>query len=521
MKGGKNGEKTMGPLFPRIHLNDTDKGGPRAPPRNKMALYEQLSIPSHRFSRLSSNLNSSQGSVSDKGPYFSHPLPPENPHARQYAQHSDLSIPSPQVEQADKLDQDDFSVPIFTRPVSNKNQEKPSASSPTHNHHPLKSQTDKDTGTPEHNTSRESENKNGEIFENCSLLDDIAAGDLCNGPSRNVNLERGDSVSEDSVLDVVCEVNLTPDDVVGVIGQKHFWNARRAIVNQQRVFAVQVFELHRLIKVQRSIAAAPQLLIEDSAYVIKPAKPLPTKKRSLDNTLKSNQNEPIQKTEHEKAAHKNECSAENILEKKSSSQNRPLTNSSHSITKPCLNQAQGHHWLIPVMSPSEGLVYKPYPGPGFAGQPCNLPGASAMVSNFLGPPYGVPPLPQYHFSPFPHFGYYGMPVMNAGTGPHVPAYDPGVQPGAGQSNGPVSEGIGVQASTGSSPSEKQAGEGQNVLSLFPVGPSIGAGAPNSASQDSGPSRVIKVVPRNGVSASQHAARIFMLIQQERGQFDSV
>ncbi|CAL1370634.1 unnamed protein product [Linum trigynum] len=39
----------MGPLFPRLHVNDTEKGEPRAPPRNKMALYEQLSIPSQRF----------------------------------------------------------------------------------------------------------------------------------------------------------------------------------------------------------------------------------------------------------------------------------------------------------------------------------------------------------------------------------------------------------------------------------------------------------------------------------------
>uniref|UniRef100_A0A251U8E4 Uncharacterized protein n=1 Tax=Helianthus annuus TaxID=4232 RepID=A0A251U8E4_HELAN len=40
----------------------------------------------------------------------------------------------------------------------------------------------------------------------------------------------------------------TVQDVVGLIGLKHFSKARRAIVNQQRVFAIQVFELHRLIK---------------------------------------------------------------------------------------------------------------------------------------------------------------------------------------------------------------------------------------------------------------------------------
>lgn len=45
MKRGKDDDKIMGPMFPRLHVNDTEKGGPRAPPRNKMALYEQLSIP--------------------------------------------------------------------------------------------------------------------------------------------------------------------------------------------------------------------------------------------------------------------------------------------------------------------------------------------------------------------------------------------------------------------------------------------------------------------------------------------
>lgn len=56
MKRG-NEEKVMGPMFPRLHVNDADKGGPRAPPRNKMALYEQLSIPSQRFNPAVMPLN--------------------------------------------------------------------------------------------------------------------------------------------------------------------------------------------------------------------------------------------------------------------------------------------------------------------------------------------------------------------------------------------------------------------------------------------------------------------------------
>ncbi|XP_073038096.1 uncharacterized protein [Primulina eburnea] len=38
------------------------------------------------------------------------------------------------------------------------------------------------------------------------------------------------------------------DDVAGVIGQRLFWKARQTIVHQQKIFAVQIFELHRLVK---------------------------------------------------------------------------------------------------------------------------------------------------------------------------------------------------------------------------------------------------------------------------------
>lgn len=49
MRGGKDKMKVTSPMFPRLHVNDTEKGGPRAPPRNKVALYEQFSVPSQRL----------------------------------------------------------------------------------------------------------------------------------------------------------------------------------------------------------------------------------------------------------------------------------------------------------------------------------------------------------------------------------------------------------------------------------------------------------------------------------------
>lgn len=44
------------------------------------------------------------------------------------------------------------------------------------------------------------------------------------------NLERVDSVSETSVVDSDSRLEITPDEVVDIIGQKHFWQARKAIL---------------------------------------------------------------------------------------------------------------------------------------------------------------------------------------------------------------------------------------------------------------------------------------------------
>ncbi|KAI3468154.1 hypothetical protein Pfo_024817 [Paulownia fortunei] len=704
MKRGKDEEKMMGPMFPRLHVNDTEKGGPRAPPRNKMALYEQLSIPSQRFSHavlpcnpnnIAANLvppsSQLQGGGNDKGMFFSRQVPPRHPSEKQYSQYSDLSTPLAQVEQRKNLDEDDYRVPIFIHSIPSKksdtysndmDREKLSPSNPPYFHHSLKFQKAKETGMLEHSKRQEGINKNGENLKefvagwvkatsnsssivkteglkkqtvsslshepgdnpaNCSdrlRIDDSVRPELCAesqpssyrhstavlgdnmaavakiyssipkkplpsedqnvvhdlsndtgshedgscGPLQTGNLERDGSVSETSILDAVSGLDVTPDDVVGVIGQKHFWKARRAIVNQQRVFAVQVFELHRLIKVQRLIAASPHLLLEDSAYFGKPIKALPGKKLPLDYAVKAIPNVSKRKGDLEKPSRKEEGSAENTVEKASfsSAQNgvmpsscRPLSGNSpapsiissdHNASKSCFNQPQGHQWLIPVMSPSEGLVYKPYPGPGFVGQACGgcgSPGSNPMMGNFSA--YGVSaPPPQYqlpYFPPFGPHGYfppYGMPIMNtaAFSGTSVGQTKPPAMPGhfsAGEAdfsnqhcnlftmpsqknravpdalNSCASEDFEVQASTASSPSERWPGsrassavEGKNMLPLFPTSPAIDAS--NSSPQlpvPERPTQVIKVVPHNGISASESAARIFRSIQEERQQYDSV
>jgi EARLY FLOWERING 3 protein len=44
------------------------------------------------------------------------------------------------------------------------------------------------------------------------------------------DLERNDDAAETSMVDSVTALEITPDDVVGVIGEKQFWKARTAIV---------------------------------------------------------------------------------------------------------------------------------------------------------------------------------------------------------------------------------------------------------------------------------------------------
>lgn len=342
MKRGKDEEKMMGPMFPRLHVNDTEKGGPRAPPRNKMALYEQLSIPSQRFSHpvmpcdpsnSAANLvpRLSQGGGNDRGMCFSRQVPPGHPSENQYSQYSDFSTSSPQLQQRKKLNEGDYSVPVFVHSIAsqefdkysiNMDRERLSSSNPHIFDHSLKSQDAEETGMNEHSTRQEGNNQKRENSKEvvvgwvkaisnssstdkqtgCSLIhesrdepsdnidrlktDNCVRPELCaeSQPSSNRqcnaalrkntisvarrnssdsnkglpsedqnlvhgvsndtessedgscrspqmnNLEKGDSVSETSVLDTISGLDITPDDVVSMIGQKHFWKARRALV---------------------------------------------------------------------------------------------------------------------------------------------------------------------------------------------------------------------------------------------------------------------------------------------------
>ncbi|KAF9615996.1 hypothetical protein IFM89_027935 [Coptis chinensis] len=785
MKGGKDEDKNTGPMFPRLHVNDTEKGGPRAPPRNKMALYEQLSIPSQRSaSTLPTGHNTapgplppvaslSQGAGNARSVFPPFYIPPSAPahsddnhnlhssdgmHLRTKANKCESTSMKPTNYRTSNTSvrplstsecgsfplsnskkyilnnlgiDNDFSVPTFVDPgntlCSTKDQHNvdkerlhpscstetsgnsaqkassPICNSSTHLHsardkhlkrtnttdlwsrqhvrnhckdNPLESLLSMDcaersSSNPftreknvepskhayvspdqEHRSSplddlqglrdknnngnSQQEYRAGILTENISCGDGILVEPMyplgkgevlpmrnefhsrasvgngresCNefredqihGMLQVADVDRNDDASETSMVDSIAGFDISPDDVVGVIGQKHFWKARREIVSQQRLFAVQVFELHRLMKVQKLIAGSPHLLLEDTAYLTKsPVKASPPKKLSSEYMLESPPQIVKQKAVPQKPKQSTECAGENagvkpLLPSVTDSVNRELVNqqSSHGPYhgSPALPSATDNNkigwsfpappqnqWLVPVMSPSEGLVYKPYAGPcppaaGFVAPiygGCGPMGLPSMGGEFPSP-YGIqashhqgigvlpcaPPLAQPFFSP------YGMPIMNpvmsASSIEHMNHFTGSLSHGqaehfsTGQGNfnthsrtsrnisNQKSEAISssfpkfqkikeseVQGSTASSPGgktrEERAGkvsEGRDALPLFPM--ATAAENPNEPLQtqniDQQHTRVIKVVPHNRRSATESAARIFQSIQEGRHQCD--
>lgn len=324
------------------------------------------------------------------------------------------------------------------------------------------------------------------------------------------------------------------------------------------MFAVQVFELHRLIKVQRSFAGSPHLLVEDGAYLGKPSKGSFAKKLPLELIIKPPPHTVKHKDDSNKPSHNMECSAATADGKASFSsvqddfsasncgpQSTPFV--SDAKTSPGgFHQPPGQQWLIPVMSPSEGLIYKPYnPGHGFMsplyGGYCLPPGSNPMMGTFVNPAYGVPP--SHH--PYQGIGVppYGMPFVNGAISnvvkPRV-TKERSYLEGISTANSPAAMSNVVKPratkertelqgiSTASSPGEGARGimvgptaGGRNALPLLPT--SLAGHVPERDPQfyaTDKPATVIKVVPRNALSATESVARIFQSIQEGRKQCDS-
>ncbi|CAN6345613.1 unnamed protein product [Urochloa humidicola] len=742
--GGKDEapDKVMGPLFPRLHVNDTVKGGPRAPPRNKMALYEQFSVPSQRFSAAGGpapapappwhahrpapgaatsavpSTSASQVGGTDRPLFPSFCVPSTEPvhssdhmnansngcagnatrseSGRQstHLKSKGTNAAAPTADCSSKhreninmtssgkklTNDDDFTVPsvLYSGMPPHSTQEKsipfPTTSpyknvaamskssakcSNTDKRHlegmnvsdaksrdsqgikekePVKVMIDLDIeeGTSSFQTSKEKSgrqdpkvssyrdrmNKYNAVDKHHSEIESYQtksmkenAVETQNPPKAKMvplskpyadmeqngnsdmlehglretgekrkrshhGVDQNDDFSDSSV-ESLPEMEISPDDVVGAIGPKHFWKARRAIVNQQRVFAVQVFELHRLIKVQKLIAASPHLLIEGDPCL---GKALMASKKKLAGGDAEKQHQSakdkddvqptLQQLEHTKdnteanqpsptqedvvvVQHNNQAAANGAVSSNPPTMPTPSDNRQSSWCIP----PPPNQWLVPVMSPSEGLVYKPYTGhcppagsflaPFYSScAPVSLP---STAGEFMSSPYGIPMphQPQHMGVPGPpamppmYFPPFSMPVMNAAVSAsaveqvsHVAVSRPNghieqhSRSSCNMSNlrsEALSAGIWrfhaskdseLQGSSASSPLDRQQGEGRGAAPPFPS-PSVGNGQPQpSLGSRENPGRVIRVVPHTSRTASESAARIFESIQMGRQQNDS-
>ncbi|KAF8671023.1 hypothetical protein HU200_050302 [Digitaria exilis] len=385
------------------------------------------------------------------------------------------------------------------------------------------------------------------------------------------DIEENDDLSDSSV-ECMPGWEVSPDEIVGAIGSKHFWKARRAIQNQQRVFAVQVFELHKLIKVQKLIAASPHLLIEGdpvlgSALLGKKTKltkgNLKVQTLSIANMPNKDDIQPT--LEHPELSKQNtegnppSPSLEDGLggnchdqatTKETSASNPPVMPAApeNKQNNWSMNPPQ-NQWLVPVMSPSEGLVYKPYSGPCppvgslltpfYANcTPLSLPSTPYGVPMPHQPQHMAPPgVPAIHMNYFPPFS---MPVMN----PVAPAsaVEQGSHAAAPQPHGRMEQQSLIscnmthpsgiwrfhasrdsepQASSASSPFDRLQvqGDGSGPVSLFPTASVQNAQPHASSGSRDQQNHVIRVVPHNAQTASESAAWIFRSIQKERQQND--
>ncbi|TYJ34024.1 hypothetical protein E1A91_A05G141500v1 [Gossypium mustelinum] len=726
MRRRKHEAKVMSPMFPRLHVNDTEKGGPKAPPRNKMALYEQLSIPSQRFNSAlplpPNNTNSLVPSISSshgEGNESSMFMPFENSHEpsslaekfhsysihgakisstkenqnnqfpkatdyhsldttpsttavckstflsphfsnfkkfspRKLGHDDDLRVPTSVLSGIDRScscnkhgeNQERFpelnlsysmqlrsANEISVGPKSKRYQSRLLAD--TSSNLSTKMKNSKSLKRPHNSCNKENKISsvdilNGEVRANAWLHHESGRSlenasnvrnESCSRQSLGVDngslnaletryktheeknagttqvrgLNRHNKVPSTSMLESVYCLNMCPDDIVGIIGQKHFWKVRIAIIDQQRIFAMQVFELHRLIKVQRLIAASPKILLEDTYYMgklsldVSPFKKLgliPNKKLPSDNVsepplivkIRDRSQKPkigieyadenaVAKLPHPSAngdTHKGLLTQRPKYEPYSANVLSTSRATNTGSSSPWGFSPPGSQWLVPVMSPSEGLVYKPYAGPcpptagilapvyGSCG-PLNL---ATGGGDFLSSTYGVSASYQQGFGILPgtppigqtYFPHYGTPVRNPSvSGSVVEQVSPftGVKSmGNRLSTGdvnftiaqqsscnissqmsqaisfcvtkiPASKESEIQASTASSPSERTKGD---ALPLFPTKPTTQA-CTHKADTSGQQTRVIKVVPHNRKLATESAARTFQSIQEERKQLD--
>lgn len=342
--------QAVGALFPRVHVSETRVSGLRAPPRNKMALFEQFTIPPHRFVPPPAQKNSHQEFSSDgRFDTTSYYVKPTTVSHVQYQKAGQVKRRQPSAAESsgsgvscdkdkhnDKMDSlcsGHIEVEASNAEVQSASKDASSSKDTMdslcsgHMEVELEASNDGvqsasiDAVVEKHwNSLRGASNGNGvkdfEVFVSSVAPSDWPAErspgiEFCGGKTMspieggshecegaNDTTERMQeklcsehTVDKESLSDrnleiagnIVSEKHRTPiqgsalvskssvflpkiipKHVIGVVGQREFWEARKTILQQQKTLSLQVFELHRLVKVQQLIAGMPGLLLQEN-----------------------------------------------------------------------------------------------------------------------------------------------------------------------------------------------------------------------------------------------------------------
>ncbi|XP_024538140.1 ELF3-like protein 2 isoform X2 [Selaginella moellendorffii] len=313
-----------GALFPRLHVKETKNAGPRAPPRNKMALYEQFTVPSHRCQQQQSDGAPPQPFVPQAlnggyyFPYYMVPSPvafqPMNVVLGQHSQSVANETEQRELQQvpgdgssnrqlaripslhsrarsgktktgAPRVD-DVAAVPTYpSKPAavparSSKQELFASASVAPSNASTSATKSQRQVEVRETTQARkDSRPRNrapGDLGdqENGSEVRVMASSSPSHSYESNEDNGRIDNqsdeelegrgspeeveASDDSATSVV-ENNAAPSaitskEIMSAVGDEEFWKMRKAMQRQQTIFQKQLFELHRLTKVQHLMA---------------------------------------------------------------------------------------------------------------------------------------------------------------------------------------------------------------------------------------------------------------------------
>ncbi|KAL0415148.1 UNVERIFIED_CONTAM: protein EARLY FLOWERING 3 [Sesamum latifolium] len=578
MKGGKDEGKLMDPLFPRLHIDDADKGEPKPPPRNKMAMLPIQPTNDH----TSSLPQASSSQVGHRLATFCG-LPGSSHLAEIYQSYYSTAVnvktPLRDSEPRELEPSNDQNPCVSGNSRTKCNALRPhgfdevsglddKALEPAKHHkkHSLVDEPCQDsrikskavadgisrmperimrrTCTPAMDDLLRSfpTHRDGNGLIGTAMIKECSKDEDCE-PMQGADARKKQETLDTSVAECTAVVDLTPDNVVGVIGQKLFWKARNIIVRQQRTFAMQVFELHRLIKVQRLIARSLQVFSENILNLnVKPSTKFPPTNKLLF-AIPLNPSPIVTKRKvgalNPGTHHGAEAEGDFAQQPTPKPSPTPPTNFNPKVA-PWSFHPPGNQWLAPAESPSEGLIHEPYkrpgpPTPSIMGpvfghqQPVNLSTMGKTV-------YGVPAVDLQGIGCFSGgafaescLGPYVMPRTNL----HSPVLDlsqtipfagaQSARPDKGSlafdANLPILHKRSCNMVTQSSLVVLDSGENLHGPkadwwqedALFPTTAAVLC----SKDQYNQSLQVIKVVPHDPKSARESAARIFQSIQEER------